>query len=298
MICHDIITHIPRFLEETLSEHESLLFSQHLQTCERCRILCLNARRAEQAKGRWIRITAVLNILLIFIAAVYFVFAPVINAKIKDFLQTLKGKKAFSTASGQSSGGNPGTHKIQPYVQLKPLHWDMYFPHRSKLDTLASHLRTNGIKVLYEDSGSVILKINRDSVSFLASVLADAGGTFQGGGSVYSFRLPEFDGEFRISINLKFPQSRVSQPLAHHWHLNFQLPNRFMAKDSIQEAGARFVFEVPEIWVIQIPGRDLSHLKEVLRGTHGVEIDFGTESVSAESYGKIPVTVSLYISEG
>lgn len=299
MRCSELNSYLPRFLEDALSEHENLLFQQHLRECDYCRIHAINAGKSSQVQNFWLRITTVLNVLLVISAIIYFAYGPLIGAYFKKIWNEMHGVAELSGGSGAEGSASGGNHKVLANVQLRPLHWDLYFSDRSRLEGVVPHLRrTPGIKVLYEDSGLLILNVNHESVSSLVSIMGDTGGGFQGGGSVYSFNLPDFEGNFRISINLKFPQSRVSQPLAHHWHLNFQLPNRFVAKEAVRETGARFLYEAPELWVVQIPGRDFNQLKEVLRSTHGVEVDFGRDNVSADSYGKIPVTVSIYISEG
>ena len=65
-------------------------------------------------------------------------------------------------------------------------------------DVSKARLRAKGIKVLYEDSGLIILAIHHADIDFLSDIMAKAGGSFQGGGSVYSFKLPVVEGDFRL----------------------------------------------------------------------------------------------------
>ncbi len=113
-----------------------------------------------------------------------------------------------------------------------------------------------------------------------------------------SVHIPAVDGDMRISLAFHAPESHVSQALTHHWHVQFQLPNRFTLKDNIQETGGRLVYETPEIWVVEISGHDVDRLKEVIRGIHGIALNLKDDSISTDTYKDIPVAVSLYIEEG
>jgi hypothetical protein len=185
-------------------------------------------------------------------------------------------------------------------IALRPFHWDIEFSDLEGRSAFLTKLRTRHEVLVphYEAPFLVVFSAQRNDLKDILSLLAELGAGTRRGGPLPSF-LPEYSGLVRISMSLGVPQSRISQTLLHHWHFKFDLPNKFTLKERLREAGAKFLYEAPEVWVIEIRGKNFDQMLELVQNTHGLITDIGkAQFISTQSYRDIPVRISLYIDEG
>jgi hypothetical protein len=185
-------------------------------------------------------------------------------------------------------------------IALKPFHWDVEFSTLEKRNMFLAGLRQRygTLAAHFESPSFVVFSASQVGLKDLLKLLMELGAGVKGGGAIPSY-IPDYPGSVRISLALGTPQSRISRSLSHHWHLKFDLPNRFTFKERLREAGANSLYEAPEIWVLEVEGEEFEIMQDLIRSTHGLSTNIGAEQfLKTKSFDKIPLRIAVYIDEG
>ena len=212
-------------------------------------------------------------------------------------------KKSGTPSAGENSDGTDASalsHSSKYNVLLKPFHWDFEFQTVENRDAFlaAFSKKKSSLRLHFESPAFLVFSADHETTEAVLKDLGTAGAGLKDGGGRPS-HLPDYSGAARVSLALGIPQSRMSKTLYHHWHLKFEFPNRFTLKENLRGIGTRFLYEAPELWVLEIQGQDFDRLKQVIKDTHGLSANIGdAQFLSTEAYQKIPVRMTLYIEEG
>lgn len=191
-------------------------------------------------------------------------------------------------------------HSSKYDIVLRPFHWDVEFGDLEKRSAFLEELRKRygTITGHFEAPFFVAFSAQRADLKEVLNLLMSLGAGIRGAKVLPSY-IPEYSGKVRISLSLGVPQSHISRTLLHHWHLKFDLPNKFTFKERLRDSGVRFLYEVPEAWVLEIRGQNFDQIQSIIKDTQGLAADIGQDRfLSTESYKNIPVRISLYIDEG
>ncbi len=202
--------------------------------------------------------------------------------------------KTLPLVNAKASLNNQGKHVIH----LKPFHWDINFPTPRARENFLAYLRKPGYDILYEGESLIVIELERQLLKALTEIISDEGGKLKRGGDLKRLHLPEGYGKIRIIIAAFAPRSRALQALAQHWHVRFELPNRFSFKGDIEDLGGKFLYESNEVWAIEIPGQQMEALLTAARTIHGLSLRMDDSKISTKGLYDIPIALSIYIEEG
>lgn len=198
-----------------------------------------------------------------------------------------------------TDNGNP-LNSSKYAISLRPFHWDVEFSSLEKRNMFLVDLRERygTIVAHFESPSFLVFSASKPALKEVLNLLIQLGAGINGGKTLPS-HIPDYADNVRISLALGTPQSRISRTLSHHWHFKFELPNKFTLKEKFLDLGGRMLYEAPEIWIMEINGRDFEFIHEVIRGTHGLTTNIGEEQfLSTESYANIKFRITIYLEEG
>lgn len=326
MTCSEIQNHLKSFFDDLLPEDQRIEIREHLDGCSSCRsfsaqfgsfgedlrktyalpsgvrrrtlqiLLEPKIDREDEVSRSLFSLTVIAGFLLTLLIGVGLFYVYHQNQIEKESLEA-------QLRAVPSTLPHEPIEEIKPKIRrhsiyIKPLHWDLEFEDSNSLDSFHSFVSSFRESLVFESEAITVFSVNREQMQKLVSAVKAYHGGLKGGGDIQTTQMPTEEDTVGLSVSMEAPQSRARRSLSQHWHIQFQLPNRFALKDSIKDAGARMLYENPVLWVFKVPGSDVEKIRQLVRDTHGVTFNFGREIPSTETYRNIPVVLSIYIEDG
>ncbi len=262
-----------------------------------------NGRKLEPVLRMAVPSTVVLAALVILIV----VLAPKFGAWAKEALmqpqmlenvepEALKQLKEIAYRLGIENPGQDTGQKevVASGVSIKPLHLHLLFDSEEFKTAFVREFSGLQPDVSFRSADFWVVSLDHDKLAALLDLIKYRKIRSDGKLIADSSLFPDFQGTIRVSLYLKLASDISSLALFQHWDFVFNLSNRFLLLDKIQELGIKTIYQSSEVWVMEIPGSKLKKVMEICRTFPGLHADFGKKSVLPDT-DEMTVQAAIYL---
>lgn len=176
-------------------------------------------------------------------------------------------------------------------VNLHPVRWDLVFSGRKDRENFFAELKNKSWDKEYQTDEAVVVSLDRPQLVSLAALIAEKIAPRPKGVFASEEEVPFFEGKVRVTMLLR--TSGPNPPGIRFMQLKFQLPNIFVLQEQLESQKIAFLYDSPQLWVLQAPGAALDELKMTIRSTPGAILTEDPEPSGAGKAEDLKIFLSI-----
>ncbi len=186
-------------------------------------------------------------------------------------------------------------------ISLRPLHWHIGFNNLEGRDALIQKIHSLNLREDFSSPFFLVLSSDRNGLEqllFSVQQYRTISGSASGKNKIPEniSQLPEFQGNVRISLAFRLLSGKTDLK-EFHAHCEFMFSNQIAFKEGLKNQGLQFLYEAPEILVMDLNDAQWLEFKETYQSFQGIKIDWAEDPELWGNSNRQYFRVSLYLTE-